>query len=214
MAILIAFDIETTGLSPYEHTLLEIAGVKFHPHEPAAETFQELARPGAAIPAAVRDVTGITDEMVAACRPPIEVVPCARFQAACDAVLASPEHRVKASLRSPSMLPRLAVVDPDLTLDVPPDVTAATGLSAPKTALPAAAAKPEVSPLVLPPLECPLVYRGTLFMEGIEYLFLEGKNRTYRVTVGDTVEGFRILRRDGKTLHLAKDGRTIELSAE
>ena len=74
MAILIAFDIETTGLSPYEHTLLEIAGVKFHPHEPAAETFQELAQPGAAIPAAVRDVTGITDEMVAACRPPIEVV--------------------------------------------------------------------------------------------------------------------------------------------
>lgn len=47
-----------------------------------------------------------------------------------NAVLASPEHRVKASLRSPSMLPRLAVVDPDLTLDVPPDVTAATGLDA------------------------------------------------------------------------------------
>ncbi len=74
MAILIAFDIETTGLSPYEHALLEIAGVKFHPHEPAAETFQELARPGAPIPAAVRDVTGITDAMVAACRPPIEVL--------------------------------------------------------------------------------------------------------------------------------------------
>lgn len=47
-----------------------------------------------------------------------------------NAVLASPEHRVKASLRSASMLPRLAVVDPDLTLDLPPDVTAATGLDA------------------------------------------------------------------------------------
>ena len=33
-----------------------------------------------------------------------------------NAVLASPEHRVKASLRSPGMLPRLAVVDPELTL--------------------------------------------------------------------------------------------------
>lgn len=47
-----------------------------------------------------------------------------------NAVLASPEHRVKASLRSPSMLARLAVVDPDLTLGVPPGVTAATGLDA------------------------------------------------------------------------------------
>ena len=32
-----------------------------------------------------------------------------------NAVLASPEQRVKASLRSPHMLPRLAVVDPELT---------------------------------------------------------------------------------------------------
>ncbi len=47
-----------------------------------------------------------------------------------NAVLASPEHRVKASLRSPLMLPRLAVVDPDLTLDLPAAVTAATGLDA------------------------------------------------------------------------------------
>ncbi|HWQ52079.1 MAG TPA: iron-containing alcohol dehydrogenase [Bryobacteraceae bacterium] len=47
-----------------------------------------------------------------------------------NAVLASPEHRVKASLRSASMLPSLAVIDPDLTLDLPPAVTAATGLDA------------------------------------------------------------------------------------
>jgi len=32
-----------------------------------------------------------------------------------NAVLASPEHRVKASLRGPFLLPRLAVVDPELT---------------------------------------------------------------------------------------------------
>lgn len=47
-----------------------------------------------------------------------------------NAVLASPEHRIKASLRSPWMLPRLAVVDPELTFDLPPAVTAATGLDA------------------------------------------------------------------------------------
>src|ERR1019366_3925867 len=40
-----------------------------------------------------------------------------------NAVLASPEHRVKASLRSPSMLPRLAVVDPELTYHLPPALT-------------------------------------------------------------------------------------------
>ncbi len=47
-----------------------------------------------------------------------------------NAVVASPQHHVKASLRSPSMLPRLAIVDPDLTLGLPQDVTASTGLDA------------------------------------------------------------------------------------
>lgn len=47
-----------------------------------------------------------------------------------NAVLASPEHRVKVSLRSPLMLPRLALVDPELTYDLPPAITASTGLDA------------------------------------------------------------------------------------
>lgn len=47
-----------------------------------------------------------------------------------NAVLASPEHQVKVSLRSPLMLPRLALVDPELALDLPPSVTASTGLDA------------------------------------------------------------------------------------
>ena len=47
-----------------------------------------------------------------------------------NAVLASPEHRVKVSLRSPMMLARLVVVDPELTLDLPPALTASTGLDA------------------------------------------------------------------------------------
>jgi len=47
-----------------------------------------------------------------------------------NAVLASFEHRVKVSLRSPFMLARLAVVDPELTAGMPPAVTASTGLDA------------------------------------------------------------------------------------
>ncbi|MBN2505401.1 MAG: iron-containing alcohol dehydrogenase [Verrucomicrobia bacterium] len=47
-----------------------------------------------------------------------------------NAVLASPEHGVKASLRSPLLPARLAVVDPELTRTLPPSLTAATGLDA------------------------------------------------------------------------------------
>lgn len=47
-----------------------------------------------------------------------------------NAVLAVESERVKVSLRSLSMLPRLALVDSELTHGVPPGVTAATGLDA------------------------------------------------------------------------------------
>ena len=47
-----------------------------------------------------------------------------------NAVLSSPEHRLKVSLRDPRMLPRLAIVDPQLTRDLPPAVTARTGMDA------------------------------------------------------------------------------------
>ena len=47
-----------------------------------------------------------------------------------NAVLASPGHGVKVSLRSPSMLARVALVDPTLTHSLPPAVTASSGLDA------------------------------------------------------------------------------------
>jgi alcohol dehydrogenase class IV len=47
-----------------------------------------------------------------------------------NAVIISETHGVKVSMRSPLMLPRLVVVDPELTRSLPPAVTASTGLDA------------------------------------------------------------------------------------
>ncbi|MCC6146480.1 MAG: iron-containing alcohol dehydrogenase [Anaerolineaceae bacterium] len=47
-----------------------------------------------------------------------------------NAVLGVPAEGVKVSLRSPLMLPTIALVDPELTLSVPPEVTASTGMDA------------------------------------------------------------------------------------
>jgi len=47
-----------------------------------------------------------------------------------NAVLGSPGDGVKASLRSPAMLPSLAIVDPELTRSLPREVAAYTGLDA------------------------------------------------------------------------------------
>ena len=64
---------------------------------------------------------------------PIAAIPTtagAGSEATRNAVLSIPAAGVKVSLRSPLLLPRLAVVDPDLALDLPREVTASTGLDA------------------------------------------------------------------------------------
>jgi alcohol dehydrogenase class IV len=62
-----------------------------------------------------------------------------------NAVLASPQHHVKVSLRSALMLPDLAIVDPSLTYSLPPGITASTGMDALTQCV-----EPFVSPLANP----------------------------------------------------------------
>jgi alcohol dehydrogenase class IV len=47
-----------------------------------------------------------------------------------NAVIGVPQHHIKVSMRSLYLLPKFALVDPELTLSVPPDITAFTGLDA------------------------------------------------------------------------------------
>ncbi|HMR22386.1 MAG TPA: iron-containing alcohol dehydrogenase [Micropruina sp.] len=62
-----------------------------------------------------------------------------------NGVVTSPEHGVKVSMRHPSMLARVALVDPELTLGCPPAVTASSGLDALTQCL-----EPYVSPFANP----------------------------------------------------------------
>ena len=97
----------------------------------------------------------------------------------------------------------------------PVSVTALPEIPRPIKARPLEKASvPEVTPLIMPEMRCDLVYRGRMIFEGVEYLFIEGKQKTYRVTIGDIVEGFRILRRDRDKLYLSKDGVTFEIKID
>lgn len=60
----VAFDTETTGLSPHSEGLVEIAAVRFDLLTGAKEYFQTLVNPGKPIPWEATRVHGITDEMV------------------------------------------------------------------------------------------------------------------------------------------------------
>ncbi|MCM8801886.1 MAG: hypothetical protein NC827_01030, partial [Candidatus Omnitrophica bacterium] len=67
---------------------------------------------------------------------------------------------------------------------------------------------PEVktTPFILPQKECKLIYRGRMILEGVEYFFIEGEKKTYKVTIGDEVEGYRLMKREDKKLILSKEG--------
>jgi DNA polymerase III subunit epsilon len=65
-------DLETTGGSPQDSAITEVGAVKVRRGE-VLGTFQTLVNPGCPVPAFIRLLTGITDELVASA-PPIESV--------------------------------------------------------------------------------------------------------------------------------------------
>lgn len=70
----IAFDVETTGLSPRENEIIEIGALKVR-NGKVVERFMEFIHPNSPISAAITDLTGITNEMVASARPRCQVIP-------------------------------------------------------------------------------------------------------------------------------------------
>lgn len=81
----VAFDTETTGLSPFSESLVEIAAVRFNLIQGPIEYFQTLVNPGKEIPWQATKVHGITNEMVFEA-PPIEKVLPPFFQFLGDSI--------------------------------------------------------------------------------------------------------------------------------
>ncbi len=71
----VAFDVETTGLSPVVARLVELSGVKFRLGDSDVTTFSTLIHPEMEIPPEVTMIHGITDAMVADAPKCADVIP-------------------------------------------------------------------------------------------------------------------------------------------
>lgn len=89
-----------------------------------------LTNPGA--PTDYMEVVGLGKKIANPALPWIAVPTTAGTgaEATRNAVIGLPEKKFKASIRSELLLPRLALIDPALGIDVPPSVTAASGMDA------------------------------------------------------------------------------------
>ncbi len=60
----VAFDTETTSLSPVSGRVIELSGIKFKLKEGRTESFDKLINPDEPIPEEITQINGITNEMV------------------------------------------------------------------------------------------------------------------------------------------------------
>lgn len=103
--------------------------------------------------------------------PPVVAVPTTAGTGAevtANAPVRVPERGVKASLRGPTLLPAVAVVDPVLTLGCPPAVTAAAGVDALTQCL-EAFTTPQATPLTDPLAREGLVRAGRSLVRAVEH---------------------------------------------
>lgn len=59
----IVFDLETTGLSPYDNEIIEIGAIKVNRHSIHHDAYQQLIKPIHNIPARITQINGITQAM-------------------------------------------------------------------------------------------------------------------------------------------------------
>lgn len=59
----VVFDLETTGLSCYEHEIIEIGAIKVENNQPVA-TYSSLVKPKNRIPYFITNINGISNQMV------------------------------------------------------------------------------------------------------------------------------------------------------
>ncbi|AQQ09863.1 DNA polymerase III PolC-type [Sedimentisphaera cyanobacteriorum] len=60
----VVFDLETTGLKPDTHEIIEIGAIRVNRDSGKHDTFQALVRPTKKIPKKITGITGITQDMV------------------------------------------------------------------------------------------------------------------------------------------------------
>ncbi|MCP4644423.1 MAG: 3'-5' exonuclease, partial [bacterium] len=72
--VLVAFDFETTGLSPEQANIIEVGAIKFTLSGEELGRLQKFANPGETIPPVVVELTGISDDMVADAAPSVNVM--------------------------------------------------------------------------------------------------------------------------------------------
>jgi DNA polymerase III subunit epsilon len=70
----VVFDLETTGLNPERHEIIEIGAIKVNRDSDVHQTFQALVKPVKRIPKKITEITGITQAMVTEDGEPAEQV--------------------------------------------------------------------------------------------------------------------------------------------
>ena len=70
----VVFDLETTGLKPDTHEIIEIGAIRVNRDSDNHDTFQALVKPTKKIPKKITEITGITQDMVEKDGEPLKVL--------------------------------------------------------------------------------------------------------------------------------------------